>query len=102
MNRLWVRLTLAFALVILVAVSTIAWLSVTQSHDAFREYLSYPDPAGFSGLVDRLSEHYSATGSWQEVELVIEGPFAWHEGYETTFGRRRGPVSYTHLTLPTN
>jgi two-component system OmpR family sensor kinase/two-component system sensor histidine kinase BaeS len=90
MNRLWVRLTLAFGVVILVAVSAIAWMSVTRSHEAFREYLSYPDPAGFSGLVDRLSEHYNTTGSWEQVALVIEAPFGGREAPEITFGRRRG------------
>jgi len=90
MNRLWVRLTLAFALVILVAVSAIAWLSVMRSRDAFRQYLSYPDPAGFSGLVDLLSEHYSVSGSWQDVAFVLEDPFARHTGPETMFWRRRG------------
>ncbi len=101
MNRLWVRLTLAFGLVILVAVSAIAWLSVTRSHDAFREYLSYPDPAAFTGLVDRLSEHYSATGSWEGVAFVLEGPFAGHEGAETMFWRRRGlaPPEVTRINI---
>jgi two-component system OmpR family sensor kinase/two-component system sensor histidine kinase BaeS len=93
MNRLWVRLTLAFGLVILVAVSAIAWLSVTRSHDAFREYLSFPDPAGFGGLVDVLSEHYRATGGWQDVALVLDGPFSRHMSPETAFWRRRGLTS---------
>ncbi len=90
MNRLWVRLTLAFGLVILVAVSAIAWLSVTRGRDAFRQYLSYPDPAGFSGLVDLLSEHYSVSGSWQDVAFILEDPFARHMGPETMYWRRRG------------
>jgi two-component system OmpR family sensor kinase/two-component system sensor histidine kinase BaeS len=90
MNRLWVRLTLAFAIVILVVVGAIAWLSVTRSRDAFREYLSYPDPAGIGGLVEVLGQHYSATGSWYGVAMVLDAPFARHLSRETTYWRRRG------------
>jgi len=89
-NRLWVRLTLAFGLVILVAVGGIAWLSVTRSREAFRQYLSYPDPAGYSGLVELLSEHYKTAGSWQGVALAIEGPFARLTQPDAMFMRRRG------------
>jgi len=72
MNRLWVRLTLAFALVILVTAGAIALLGDLNARQAFRRYLSYGDPAGHPTLGDRLAEHYQVHGSWQGVETTLE------------------------------
>ena len=67
MNRLWVRLTLAFALVILVTVGVIALLADLTASHAFRRYLSYSDSALHQTLVERLSIYYQENGSWQGV-----------------------------------
>jgi hypothetical protein len=80
MNRLWVRLTLAFALVILVTVAAVAILADLTAGQAFRQYLSYTDIARFQNLTDRLVEHYQANGSWEGIDeflrqvRIVSGP----------------------------
>jgi two-component system OmpR family sensor kinase/two-component system sensor histidine kinase BaeS len=68
MNRLWVRLTLAFALVILVTVGVIALLADLTAGRVFRQYLSYSDIAQFQNLKDHLAEYYVENGGWQGVD----------------------------------
>jgi two-component system OmpR family sensor kinase len=71
MNRLWVRLTLAFALVILVTVGAISLLADLTAGQVFRQYLSYSDIARFQNLTDRLAEYYVENGGWQGVEELL-------------------------------
>jgi signal transduction histidine kinase len=71
MNRLWVQLTLAFALVVLVAVTAIALLADLTAGQAFRQYLSYGDIARFQNLTDNLSQYYQANGNWDGVEQML-------------------------------
>ena len=71
MNRLWVRLTLAFALVILVTVGVIALLADLTAGQVFRQYLSYGDIAQFQNLTDRLAEYYVENGDWQGVDEIL-------------------------------
>jgi len=70
-NRLWVRLTLAFALVILVTVAAIALLADLTAGQAFRQYLSYSNTAGFQNLTARLAEYYATRGSWEGVDELL-------------------------------
>ena len=72
MNRLWVRLTLAFALVILVAVAAIGLLADMTAGQAFRQYLSYSDISRFENLVTLLSEYYQTQGTWDGVDEVLQ------------------------------
>ena len=71
MNRLWVRLTLAFALVILVTVGAIALLADLTAGQVFRQYLSYSDIARFQNLTDLLAEYYVENGGWQGVDDLL-------------------------------
>jgi len=71
MNRLWVRLTLAFALVILVTVTAIALLADLTAGQAFRQYLSYSNIAGFQNLSARLVEYYEIHGTWDGVDELL-------------------------------
>ena len=71
MNRLWVRLTLAFALVILITVTAIALLADLTAGQAFRRYLSYSDTAGFQNLTARLAEYHETHGSWDGVDEIL-------------------------------
>jgi two-component system OmpR family sensor kinase len=87
MNRLWVRLTLAFAVVILVTVGAVAVLADVRANQAFRYYLSFGDPAGYPTLVDLLSEHYQTFGTWHGVEAILEPPLPVPG---QMMGRRRG------------
>jgi two-component system OmpR family sensor kinase/two-component system sensor histidine kinase BaeS len=71
MNRLWVRLTLAFALVILVTVGAIALLADLTAGQVFRQYLSYTDVARFQTLTDRLVEYYVENDGWLGVDEIL-------------------------------
>jgi signal transduction histidine kinase len=71
MNRLWVQLTLAFALVVLVTVTAIALLADLTAGQAFRQYLSYSDIARFQNLIAGLGEYYEAHGNWDGVDELL-------------------------------
>jgi two-component system OmpR family sensor kinase len=71
-KRLWVRLTLAFGLVILVAVGAVAVLADLNAGQAFRQYLSYSDIARFQNLTNLLSQYYQVQGSWDGVDTILE------------------------------
>jgi len=73
MNRLWVRLTLAFVLVTLVGVSTVALLANLNASRQFRYYLAHSEMMGQSNLVDDLAVYYERQGSWDGVEGVFGG-----------------------------
>ncbi len=72
MSRLWVRLTLALALVILVAVGTIAFLASLTAGQALRVYLSYSDMLPHQTLVEFLADYYELRGSWQGIAVLLE------------------------------
>jgi two-component system OmpR family sensor kinase len=72
MNRLWVRLTLAFALVILVTVGAIGLLADLTAGQAFRQYLSYTDIARFQNLTDLLAQYYQTQGDWEGVDVILQ------------------------------
>ena len=71
MNRLWVRLTLAFTLVTMVTLGVVAVLANLRAGAAFRLYLSYSDPARYEPLVQTLATYYRSRGSWQGVESTL-------------------------------
>jgi len=71
-NRLWVRLILAFGLVILVAVGVIALLAGLTAGREFHRYLKYSDTWPNQALVEQLVSFYREHGSWQGVEAILE------------------------------
>jgi two-component system OmpR family sensor kinase len=73
MNKLWVRLTLAFILVTLVGVSTVALLANKSSSNQFRYYLARSQMMGWGSLADDLAAYYERRGSWDGVEEVLGG-----------------------------
>ena len=73
MNRLWVRLSLAFAAIIIIsfgAISSTARLYFADNNVRVLG-LSYFSRPG--GLIDLLEEHYADRGSWQGVSPLLEG-----------------------------
>jgi signal transduction histidine kinase len=72
MNRLWVRLTLAFGVVILVTVAVVAVLANLRAGEAFRLYLAYSGSSGQDPLVERLAAYYETNGSWLGVEAILD------------------------------
>jgi two-component system OmpR family sensor kinase len=73
MNRLWVRLTLAFVLVTLVGVSTVAVVANLSASRQFRYYLAHSEMMGQGNLAEDLATYYERQGSWDGVEDVFGG-----------------------------
>ncbi len=72
MNRLWVQLTLAFAVVILVTAGTVGVLANLRAREAFRVYLSYSPGDPYEPLLEGLSAYYEMQGTWEGVESVLQ------------------------------
>ncbi len=78
-NRLWVRLSLAFSLVILVGVVTVILTPVLALR--FGEHRLPPSPRRLrdpGGLVEELGNYYQVHQNWDGVEEVLAGPFPGH------------------------
>jgi two-component system OmpR family sensor kinase len=72
-NKLWVRLTLAFVLVTLIGVSTVALLTNQSASSQFRHYLARSEMMDWGDLADDLAAYYERQGSWEGVEEVLGG-----------------------------
>ena len=71
MNRLWVRLTLAFIFVALISAAVVAFLATTSADNQFREYLNRRDTLAQSGLLTDLATFYQRTGSWTGADSIL-------------------------------
>jgi two-component system OmpR family sensor kinase len=71
-NRLWVRLSLSFALVTAVAIGVVALLANQRAGEAFRAYLSYGDMSRYQFLIEGLADYYGTHGTWQGVEALVQ------------------------------
>ena len=92
MDRLWVRLTLAFALVSLVGLVAAAFLADRQLSAQFRGYVATSQMIE-SGVGDVLAEYYAQTGSWEGVEAAlsdVRGPGVGPPAGAGRGGVRRG------------
>ncbi len=72
MNRLWVRLSLAFVFVAVISALAVAVLATSVASNQFQQYVARRDALAQSGLLDSLSAYYAATGNWNGVEQVFE------------------------------
>jgi two-component system OmpR family sensor kinase/two-component system sensor histidine kinase BaeS len=72
MNRLWIRLTLAFVLVTMVTLGIVAVLINLRASEAFRLYLSYSEPSRYQPLVEMLGSYYVSAGSWDGVSELLD------------------------------
>ncbi len=86
MNRLWVRLTLAFGLVALVAVGAVAFLGSVSAGEALRYYVAYSALVPQEAVVDALAAHYEEFGTWEGAGWILEQ--AASQG--SMMGMRRG------------
>jgi two-component system OmpR family sensor kinase/two-component system sensor histidine kinase BaeS len=68
---LWVRLTLAFVVVTLLAVGTAAALANWSATRAFTTYVARQTDFVQSGRLDELAAYYARTGGWAGVEAVL-------------------------------
>ncbi|MDH4135300.1 MAG: ATP-binding protein [Anaerolineae bacterium] len=95
MNRLWVRLTLAFVLVTLVGVSTVALLANLSASSQFRRYLVHNEMMGQGNLADDLAAYYERQGNWDGVEDVfgaMGGPMQPRRGPPFDGAQGMGPM----------
>ncbi len=71
MNRLWVRLSLAFGSVVLLGVTVIIVASVIIARSGIRESIILQEYQSAGGLVDRLQNFYKDHGTWDGLEAVL-------------------------------
>ncbi len=71
MNRLWVRLTLAFFAVTVIGVLTIVLLVDWNAGSEFRQYVARQDMLVQNGILDDLSAFYRDSGSWNGVDQML-------------------------------
>ena len=91
-NRLWVRLTLAFTLVILVAVGAIAILISRTTGTEFRQYITHSGMSASGSGIQRLATYYQENGNWEGVEdLLSEGIYVSRLGGMPMPGLGRHP-----------
>jgi signal transduction histidine kinase len=72
-NRLWVRLTLAFALVVLVAVGAIALLINRTTGVEFRRYVTHGGMQIAGSGMQQLVEYYQQANKWEGVGSLLAG-----------------------------
>jgi two-component system, OmpR family, sensor kinase len=92
-NRLWVRLALALALVTVVTIALAAGLAGRTVGTDFRRYVTHTQMMGLdaesgpgAALLARLAEYHAARGDWRGVETV----FATEGGTSPGAGGRMG------------
>ncbi len=90
MNRLWVRLTLAFALVVLVTVGVVALLTNWRADSQFRQYLTHSRITAQGGLAEELAAYHQRHHSWDGVDALLEGGLLMPEVQGK--GRGTGPM----------
>ncbi|MCB9126161.1 MAG: HAMP domain-containing protein [Caldilineaceae bacterium] len=89
MNRLWVRLALAFLVVTWAVLGVVALVVYSSVQSSFRQYVNERDAALFGQpLIDDLVNYYATTGSWAGVDTVLGQP-----GHGRSAGGR-GPQTY--------
>jgi two-component system OmpR family sensor kinase len=73
MNRLWVRMSLAFGAVVLLGAAMIALISVLLANPGFRQRFVVNELSVSDGLVSELADYYQTHGSWDGVESMLAG-----------------------------
>jgi signal transduction histidine kinase len=101
MNRLWVRLSLAFAAIVVLAFSTVVFVatslvSVARIQAYIAEQMERP-----GGLGERVVEFYRTQGNWDGIEILLSGAEALLTAGPTTTRARfaildnEGAILYT-------
>ncbi len=80
MNRLWIRLTLAFTLVILVVVGAIALLISQTTDTQFRQYITDSGMSASGRGMQQLVAYYEENGNWEGVGVLYQ----WSGTYRGT------------------
>jgi len=73
-RSLWFKLMGAFALVILVGVAIVMFATLRTTTGQFELYISQQGQSWAQSLVPGLAEYYTRTGSWKNVQPVLQNP----------------------------
>jgi two-component system OmpR family sensor kinase len=73
MNRLWVRMSLAFGAVVLLGAAMIVLISVLLANPGFRQRFVVNELSVSDGLVSELANYYQTHGGWDGVESMLAG-----------------------------
>lgn len=71
MNRLWVRLSLAFVFVAVISALAVAVLATSVASNQFQQYVARRDLLTQTGVLDDLAVYYETNGTWAGVESVL-------------------------------
>jgi two-component system OmpR family sensor kinase/two-component system sensor histidine kinase BaeS len=71
MNRLWVRLSIAFVFVAVSSALAVAVLATSAASNQFQQYVARRDALAQTGVMDSLAAYFQATGAWDGVETVL-------------------------------
>ena len=87
MNRLWVRLSLAFGLFIIITMLIIAAAAQALVHDGLRQSFLRAQLNRPNGMVERLANYYQENQGWDGVDSFIKraqafSPFGQSQGVQ--------------------
>jgi two-component system OmpR family sensor kinase len=99
MSRLWVRLVLAFGLVIAVTTGVVAVLARERAADAFKRYASFRGAPASDELLASLAAHYEQHGTWEGVEWILR-TWARQDMRSAMSGRMRPGFSFPAPVFP--
>ena len=71
MNRLWVRLSLAFVFVAVISALAVAVLATSVASNQFQQYVARRDLLAQTGVLEDLATYYETNGTWAGVESVL-------------------------------
>jgi len=81
LNKLWLRLSLAFLLVALLAIAAVALIVRSTTEDSFRQYIQERESDTLQGVsAAELEAYYAENGSWQGVGKLLPGPKGQGQG----------------------
>jgi two-component system, OmpR family, sensor kinase len=70
-NRLWVRLSIAFVCVALISALAVAVLATSVASNQFQQYVARRDSLAQTGVLEDLATYYETNGTWAGVEPVL-------------------------------
>jgi signal transduction histidine kinase len=70
-NRLWVRLSLAFVFVAVISALAVAVLATSVASNQFQQYVARRDLLAQTGVLEDLVTYYETNGNWVGVEPVL-------------------------------
>lgn len=71
MNRLWVKLSLAFLAIALAAIGVVAAVSSRATGEQFRRYVNANEATSQAAWAATLTDYYAARGSWDGVADLL-------------------------------